>query len=409
MNIDNNFVIPSCVTIYSARKATRQDVILNFHILHNHNLSNSIRNYIVSVVKKIENCNLFFCMIDENELKGAKERLHFSYAVYYRLLTYKILKGEKCIYLDADVIVNTDLYELYQLELGDSYYGAVPDILMGMHPNQAIKHSEKCKINNYRGYINTGVLLMNLKKLREDNTMSRFSNHIQNYENDYPDQDIINRVCQGKIVNIDWTYNHISYYDDDDYEKMIGPSKRKGRGQIIHYAMNLKPWNDITLRYANIWWGMAKEIIDKEKYTEMYERAFKEGKKYFISEIAKRCYGKQTIVIVGYSDNSKKLVRALYREGFNGKIVYCDNNPQKRKLCLVNDSVLSPEEASRQYIDSIWVIAIQRNKEQVINQIKNLGITDECMLDYYDMGENYAGYLSAEYAQKYIRSRQYYC
>ena len=58
-------------------------------------------------------------------------------------------------------------------------------------------------------YINSGVILINLKKWREDNLEKKFIDFINKYNGDVPcaDQGTINGVCKNKILIIHPKYN----------------------------------------------------------------------------------------------------------------------------------------------------------------------------------------------------------
>ena len=74
---------------------------------------------------------------------------------------------KKMLYLDVDIIVNTDLSELYDVNLEGNYYGGV------RHPTYYLGnwggHCKLLDIPDLHSYINAGVLLINLEKIREDN------------------------------------------------------------------------------------------------------------------------------------------------------------------------------------------------------------------------------------------------
>ena len=54
---------------------------------------------------------------------------HLSYAAYFRFFISDILKEDKVLYLDSDIIVNGDLTPLFETDLGDSPVAAVRDEL----------------------------------------------------------------------------------------------------------------------------------------------------------------------------------------------------------------------------------------------------------------------------------------
>ena len=69
---------------------------------------------------------------------------------------------DKCLFLDADLIADKDITELYNINIDDFYMGAVAD-QFPLTENCWAKRLDLAK--NYR-YVNTGVILVNLKKWR---------------------------------------------------------------------------------------------------------------------------------------------------------------------------------------------------------------------------------------------------
>ena len=72
----------------------------------------------------------------------------------------------------------------------------------------------KNKISNKENkYINSGVLLINLKLLRENQTINELKNYI--YQNKdiltYPDQDILNMLYKGKFLIVSNKYNYTQF------------------------------------------------------------------------------------------------------------------------------------------------------------------------------------------------------
>ena len=84
---------------------------------------------------------------------------------------------DRILSLDCDVIVKENISDLWDIPL-DGYY------LAGA--------KEKKKSNSNRTYINTGVLLFNLKKWREDGMDDIVINDLNTYYRSYPEQDCFN-------------------------------------------------------------------------------------------------------------------------------------------------------------------------------------------------------------------------
>ena len=130
--------------------------------------------------------------------------------VFTRLWLAKHLPLEdRCLYLDSDTMVRGDLSDLYSTDLNGKSYGMV----MGCIPEY--------------GY-NSGVILMDLKKLRDDNKWDKLNEHLAKYARTYflPDQTVINRFYKDDIFELPLTYNYPPNMDrpalkDDDCSKAI--------------------------------------------------------------------------------------------------------------------------------------------------------------------------------------------
>ena len=83
-------------------------------------------------------------------------------------------------------------------------------------------------------YINMGVALLNLKKLREDHKDDEIIQAINTIHYEYKEQDCINELCQGHIYRIPADYNINNW--------TVGAKHRK----IIHYAA-VKGWQKLPL------------------------------------------------------------------------------------------------------------------------------------------------------------------
>ena len=109
---------------------------------------------------------------------------------------------DKVIYLDADTVVLDDIYKLYNENI-DYYIGAVAELTTTSCPrNIGIPKSHK--------YFNSGVLLINSKKWREDNIKDKLFEIGKKYSKllAYPDQDILNKAFENNNYKIlDYKYN----------------------------------------------------------------------------------------------------------------------------------------------------------------------------------------------------------
>ena len=151
-----------------------------------------VKNTTLSILKSLiykysSNLEMIFYNMGNN-FKDKKDRLPQS--AHYRLLTPIFLDIDKIIHLDGDVIVLKDLNEMYHLPFNDNYILGFLDVMSNGIDFLGIK-SER--------YINSGVVLLNLDKIRNDNkiydilNMTNSPKHIP-----YLDQSIINYVFYSK-------------------------------------------------------------------------------------------------------------------------------------------------------------------------------------------------------------------
>ncbi len=187
---------------------------------------------------------------------------YFTLTIYFRLFIPTMFpEYDKAIYLDGDVVVLDDIAKLYDTELGDNYIGACQDhSCRGIEPFE--RYFELSAGVDRSKYVNSGVLLMDLKKLRDLNFGSHFLSLLNTYHFDSvaPDQDYINAICADKI-----------YYLSPSWDRMpndrnpIDPSP-----SLIHYNLFAKPWCYDNIQYSDIFWEYAegspyRDVLRAEK------------------------------------------------------------------------------------------------------------------------------------------------
>ena len=218
---------------------------------------------------------------------------YFTLTIYFRLFIPQMFpEFDKGIYIDSDVVVLGDLAELYDTELGENYIGACQDKSVVEVPPLA-KYMEEYIGVDRNEYINSGVLLMNLKLLRE----KRFDEHFLDLLNTYhfdsiaPDQDYINAICNGKIKYLHEAWDTMP---NDNTPELEG-------AKLIHYNLFSKPWCYDGVQYEKHFWQYAKatpylaEIIDyksnygddkKESDAKCLDMLIKNGEKFCNNEVS---------------------------------------------------------------------------------------------------------------------------
>ena len=154
ISCDNNYIKHAGVVIASILDNSLKSEILNFYIL-GLDLSSENKTKILSL-KQIRSCNIYFIEPDINtfsEFESLKTHAYITLPAYFRLKLPTILPNiERVIYLDCDTVVNTNLGELYNTNLEGKPLAGVIDI-------------NKRKQKKLPGYINSGVLVLDLNKM----------------------------------------------------------------------------------------------------------------------------------------------------------------------------------------------------------------------------------------------------
>ena len=272
---DNNYKIPLMVSIISlvenAQPSTKYQVVVLVPDEFDKNATAAINKYLYD--KGMPNAK-FINMKDKYQNIEMKVK-HITSPTYYRLDLPNLLDCDLCLYLDVDIAVQKDLSEFFKINMDDYYIAGVKAAFIFSTEQKNKKQCERVNIPSIESYINAGVVLMNLKKMREDNISERFIKALD-YNFKLQDQDILNHVCFGHIKVLPPIYNSMTKYNNSNLEsydsslhKCLKYTYQKSEWEnacknpiIIHYADKRKPWNTMSSDFADIWWKYAL-ILDK--------------------------------------------------------------------------------------------------------------------------------------------------
>ncbi|MBO4447220.1 MAG: glycosyltransferase family 8 protein [Bacteroidales bacterium] len=173
-----------------------------------------------------------------------------SLTIYFRLFIPSLFpQYDKGIYLDSDILVPGDISELYMQPMGDKLIGAVADYSI-QHITPFMRYIDMYDGVDHRNYINSGVLLLNMKRLREVDIEKKFLYLMKKYglRTVAPDQDYLNVLCWGQI-----------HYLDPNWDAM--PSEMRSsfdNPHIIHFNLSSKPWLNERVPYSDLFWHYAR-------------------------------------------------------------------------------------------------------------------------------------------------------
>lgn len=161
----------------------------------------------------------------------------FTYIAMLRPLAYRYLDDDKVLSLDCDTIVRKDISGLFDIDISDHYFAAVKE--------------RSSEMKTVREYFNFGVAMLNMRKMEEiGELMTRLLNECGFR---WPEQDLLNILCHGKILPLPAEYNacwHTGDFDEKNaaIRHYAGFDKNGFRLSEEYGRYLMTPWEEITGR-----------------------------------------------------------------------------------------------------------------------------------------------------------------
>ena len=207
-----------------------------------------------------------------NRINIELEELHFfenkstkdyiKVETFLRILLPDLLPNlNKVIYLDTDVIINKDLKELWNFDLGTN--------IIGMVEYYKIAHIVLRKDSDVRSF-NAGVVLMDLRGMRKFSFVKKCKSSCSKQLRltgtiEDNDQGLLNQICSNRIASLPWYFNFLNdtfgqaftpayqnnqiLIDNERYIKKLIGEELFNQVCIYHYAGPLKAWDRRTSLY----------------------------------------------------------------------------------------------------------------------------------------------------------------
>lgn len=310
--------IPKCTKIHD-----KDDEWLNFVICFDDNYSHAAGALISSIIsnssddKKYrlnlfcdsvskENLNRFNSMvtplnnfdirfIDTSSLFNSNDMNvseHFTAATYARLFIPQVFTNlSKVVFIDTDMIVNTDVSKLFDINLDENIIGAVKDIVTEgfvkfnhAAPSHFSGHNSYSYIKNHLqmddpdNYFQAGLLILDLNKIRTNKLDEKLINLAYKDKYWYHDQDILNITFEKKVKYLDLSWNvyhgngntmdFFPYLNFSTYMKYLDARRSPN---IIHYAGDKKPWIDVNVDFSDLFY---KNLLNSPWSFMIYNQLF---------------------------------------------------------------------------------------------------------------------------------------
>lgn len=270
---DDNYVPMLATTIHSMLSNASSDRHYDVIVLER-NISAANKQALVDFFGDYANATVRFHDVSR-QIDGfnlTTSNAHISIETYYRFIIQEALPFyAKILYLDCDLVVNGDVAELFDTELGDAAIGAVKDVdflgnLNMKDGKRAAYAAQKLHMRNPYGYFQAGVLVMNLERMRKIHTVRQWLQIASQPGFIYNDQDILNMECEGSVRYLDYSWNVM--HDCADRVQGVfafAPApefkayqESRKAPHIVHYAGFDKPWKNPWCDFATLYWRYAQ-------------------------------------------------------------------------------------------------------------------------------------------------------
>lgn len=288
---NNNFVPMFATCLQSvmdhSSKSNNYDIILIQSDVDQYN-----RLVLMQMVKPYENFSLRF--FDASRLLAGhklKANAHISVETYYRFLIQTAMPSyKKVLYMDCDLIVKKDIADLYKTDVNGYMLAATHDPDFIGQINGANEETQRYikydfKIKNPYEYFQAGVILFNEDEMRKSHSLEEWLTYAS-HRYRYNDQDVLNLYCEGKVKNLDMSWNTITDCNHERINDVIkyAPNaiqkeyqKAHANPKIIHYAGFKKPWHSANEDYASDFWVEARKTPYYEQLIEIMQDSITNG------------------------------------------------------------------------------------------------------------------------------------
>lgn len=253
---DNKYAMPTLVSIISLVENT-DHCRYRIHILTNALSSDEKERFRHIINSKVD------IVFHEIELQSfhekAKEIRQHTHVTLTALIKFELPNCldniDKVLYLDSDIIIQRDIYELFDINLEEKYAACASELWRNINNDS----------NDF--YFNSGVMLLNLKYMREHNISGKLweekARLCSENKSRLMDQDTFNNIFKAQVIKIDVLYNFNPYFLQQEYISIVNSDSQHyfidkqeilDSIYIIHYVgKEDKPWVYSTARLGEIW------------------------------------------------------------------------------------------------------------------------------------------------------------
>lgn len=266
---NKSFFKYTCVAISSLISNANKNYYYKIYIL-SPDIDKKDKLLMNNFIKKYNNFTIDF--IFHEDFNSDKFHIHsetyIPKSTYYKLYIPELFKEkeyDRVLYLDGDIVVDTDISEFATMDFEDNVAIAIQDEHLTKKINENASWYPKSyfyntlKLTDTSKYFNAGVILFNVKKINHQKLFSIFLNTLDEIKKPIMlDQDILNSVLTrwGGVKLISKKYNFMTHLQEKPYfityknilmtrlKSLLGMNNKEQRDFFIyHFLTGSKPWN----------------------------------------------------------------------------------------------------------------------------------------------------------------------
>ncbi len=201
--------------------------------------------------------------VNVDALKDAPITKRYPREMYFRIFAAHFLPEtlDRILYLDPDLVVINPIRELYSMNIQDNFFIAASHVRRSLQTINAIR----LRMEAPGPYINSGVMVINLQALRQEQRLEKVYRYIDKHKNVLilPDQDVISALYGQKIHLVDpfvfnmterqWIFYKPRY-------PWLSLSWIRKHTVVVHYCGRNKPWNERYFGKLDMFYKHAERL-----------------------------------------------------------------------------------------------------------------------------------------------------
>ena len=185
------------------------------------------------------------------EILSAPISYRYPLEIYYRIFAAQFLPKnlDRILYLDPDLVVINPIRPLYEMDFGGNLLIASYNVGWSLQKFNELR----LDMEEDAAYINSGVMVMNLERLRAEQSVPEVLEYIEKYRRRLmlPDQDVLSGLYGDRALTVpSLIYNlsdrYLTLYNlrPKNLSNPLGLDWVRQNAVVVHYYGKNKPWKE---------------------------------------------------------------------------------------------------------------------------------------------------------------------